>query len=250
MDFWEPALVIAVFALAGFVKGVISLGLPTVAIGILGLWIPHAEAAALLVVPAFLTNIWQTFGGPHLVETWRRLWPMIIVLALVAVLATAIISNSDNAITLGFLGLMLVLFSVLDLSGIRLRSVRRSEPTFGIVTGASTGLITGATAVFVIPSVMYLQTLDLNKEQFTQAIGMTALTASCGLAIGLAIHGQFGVANIALPGVLSTVAAFSGMAFGRALQRRLSIDLFRRLVLYGLIGLGLVMILRTLNILE
>ena len=44
-------LVVATFVLAGAVKGVIGLGLPTIAMGLLGLAMPPAQAAALLIVP-------------------------------------------------------------------------------------------------------------------------------------------------------------------------------------------------------
>ena len=47
------------FLLAGFVKGVIGLGLPTVAIGLLGLMMTPAQAAAIMVAPALITNVWQ-----------------------------------------------------------------------------------------------------------------------------------------------------------------------------------------------
>jgi len=35
------------------------MGLPTVAMGLLGLAMPPVQAAALLVVPSLATNVWQ-----------------------------------------------------------------------------------------------------------------------------------------------------------------------------------------------
>src|SRR6478609_8084073 len=67
----------AVFALAGFVKGVIGLGLPTIAMGLLSLQLAPAQAAALLVVPSFVSNVWQLVGHGGLGELLRRLWPML-----------------------------------------------------------------------------------------------------------------------------------------------------------------------------
>ena len=52
------------FLLAGFVKGVIGLGLPTVSMGLLTLVMAPAKAASLLIVPSFLTNVWQWTAGP------------------------------------------------------------------------------------------------------------------------------------------------------------------------------------------
>ena len=54
----------AVFALAGLVKGALGLGLPTISMGLLALVMPPIEAAAILIVPSFVTNVWQLLAGP------------------------------------------------------------------------------------------------------------------------------------------------------------------------------------------
>ena len=67
--------------LAGFVKGAIGLGLPTVSIGLLGLMMTPAQAAAIMVAPALITNVWQaSVGGgllplhpAHLADAGRHL---------------------------------------------------------------------------------------------------------------------------------------------------------------------------------
>ena len=66
--------VAAIFALGGFVKGVVGLGLPTIATGLLSLLMPPAQAAALLVVPSLVTNVWQ-IGGPGTHRPPRRTTP-------------------------------------------------------------------------------------------------------------------------------------------------------------------------------
>src|SRR5205814_458012 len=82
------------FVLAGFVKGVLGQGLPTVAIGLLSLIMSPGEAAALVVIPALLTNIWQGWFGPSLIPLIRRLWPT---LALTVVLLGSGTLNATNA---------------------------------------------------------------------------------------------------------------------------------------------------------
>jgi uncharacterized membrane protein YfcA len=73
--------------LAGFVKGVIGLGLPTVAIGLLGLLMTPTQAAAILVLPALITNVWQAAVGGNLLPLARRLWPMLLASASTRLLA-------------------------------------------------------------------------------------------------------------------------------------------------------------------
>ena len=77
---FEPLLILiaAAFLLAGFVKGVIGLGLPTVSMGLLAVTMPPSRALAIVIVPAIVTNIWQTFGGPYLRDIVRRLWPLMV----------------------------------------------------------------------------------------------------------------------------------------------------------------------------
>ncbi len=69
------AFVLAVFVLAGFIKGVIGLGLPTISMGLLAVVLSPVEAAALLILPSLVTNVWQMVDGPHLRSLLRRLWP-------------------------------------------------------------------------------------------------------------------------------------------------------------------------------
>ncbi|MBL8665905.1 MAG: sulfite exporter TauE/SafE family protein, partial [Rhodospirillales bacterium] len=67
---------IAVFLLAGMVKGLIGMGLPTIAMGLLAVIMPPAQAAAILIVPSFVTNVWQLVAGPAFAGLVRRLWSM------------------------------------------------------------------------------------------------------------------------------------------------------------------------------
>ena len=49
----------SVLLLAGFIKGVIGFGLPSISMGLLGLVMAPSQAAALLLVPNIITNVLQ-----------------------------------------------------------------------------------------------------------------------------------------------------------------------------------------------
>jgi len=68
----------AAFLFAGFVKGALGIGLPTVVVGLLSIVMPPAQAAALMVLPAMGTNIWQMAAGPSLGKLLRRFAGMIV----------------------------------------------------------------------------------------------------------------------------------------------------------------------------
>ncbi|OVZ68541.1 hypothetical protein CDO43_23665, partial [Pseudomonas aeruginosa] len=74
-------LIALTFLLAGFVKGVVGLGLPTVSVGLLGLAMPPMQAAAPLIVPALVTHLRHLACGPPLTCLLTR--PSIMLIALV-----------------------------------------------------------------------------------------------------------------------------------------------------------------------
>ena len=74
----EPLILLIIggtFLLAGMVKGVIGLGLPTVSLALLTVALDLPQAMALLLVPSFVTNLWQAMAGGRAREIAGRLWP-------------------------------------------------------------------------------------------------------------------------------------------------------------------------------
>ena len=76
--FFFFSLLTLTFLAAGLVKGVTGMGLHTVAMGLLGTVMPPALAAAMLIIPSFVTNVWQLFAGPATARLLRRLWLMML----------------------------------------------------------------------------------------------------------------------------------------------------------------------------
>jgi hypothetical protein len=62
-DLTTVIVVSGAFLIAGAVKGVIGLGLPTVSLGLLTVALDLQTAMALLVVPSLVTNLWQSVVG-------------------------------------------------------------------------------------------------------------------------------------------------------------------------------------------
>src|SRR5262252_77489 len=100
-----------VFILAGFVKGAIGMGLPTVAMGFLTLLMPPAAAAAILILPSFVTNVWQLATGPQLTALLRRLWPMQAAVAVGTVAGARVLGTVNSPIAVAGLGAALVLYA-------------------------------------------------------------------------------------------------------------------------------------------
>ncbi len=234
-----------VFGFAGFVKGVIGMGLPTVAMGFLTLLMPPAEAATVLVLPSFVTNVWQLAAGPKLAALLRRLWPMLLAVTIATILAARWLGAVSSAGTLAALGAALALYAITNLAPLRLEVPPRHEWWLGPVIGASTGLVTATTGVFVVPAVPYLQALRLAPEDLVQALGISFTVSTIALAIALAGDGPFQWPHVGAS-ILALVAAILGMLLGQAVRVRMQPKTFRRWFLVSLLLLGLHLMLRGL----
>lgn len=146
----------ATFFAAGTVKGVTGMGLPTVAMGVLGALISPLAAASLLIVPSFVTNVWQLFEGPAFKPIARRLWPMMLAILVGTMLGAGWPARGDTGTTTVVLGVALMTYAGYTLLARQLSVPARIEPVLSPMVGAVTGVVSGATGVFVIPAVPYL----------------------------------------------------------------------------------------------
>lgn len=235
--------VTATFFAAGVVKGVTGMGLPTVAMGVLGALISPLAAANLLIIPSSVTNLWQLLAGPSIRLLIRRLWPMMLAISAGTALGSAWLADGDTGLTTTALGIALMLYSGYTLLARQLSIGKRAELWLSPIVGAVTGLITGGTGVFVIPAVPFLQALRLGKDDLVQALGLSFTVSTIALAAGLGARGAFQAGNLALS-ALAVVPALAGMWFGQVLRGKISPPLFRRIFLFSLLLLGLEMSLR------
>jgi uncharacterized membrane protein YfcA len=66
---------LAVFLLAGTVKGLVGLGLPTIVIAVTTLVLPLTEAIAMIALPTIFSNVWQAAVGGNFWKILRRQYP-------------------------------------------------------------------------------------------------------------------------------------------------------------------------------
>jgi uncharacterized membrane protein YfcA len=203
------ASTLAVVLFAGLVKGVVGLGLPVFAVGLLGLVMTPGQAVALLAVPSVITNIWQLALGGRLVPLTLRLWSMLL----------AAFVTTYAGVWSGFL-------TATDSAG-------ATAPLIGAITG----LVSAASGVFSIPSVPYLEALGLRRDELVQALGLFFTASSLALAAGLAEQGLLKM-SVAGTSMLALAAALAGMMAGQKLRQYIHPKLFRTLFLLAVIVLG------------
>jgi uncharacterized protein len=231
-------LVAAALLLAGFIKGVLGLGLPTVSMGLLAVTMPPGRALAIIIVPAIVTNIWQTFVGPYLRDIMRRLWPLMIGTVIGIWLNAGLLTGPYAPYGTVTLGVLLVIYAIVGLSRFNFKVARRDEKWIGGIVGLITGVVSAATGVQVIPSMPFMQAIGMEKNELVQALGVFFTVATVALAFNLTTAGLLTAAT-ALPAAVAMAAAFAGMFVGQAVRSKMQPDVFRRWFLIAMILLGL-----------
>src|SRR5258708_11718762 len=237
---FEPLLlfIAAALLLAGLIRGVVGLGLPTVAVGLLAVTMQPSRAIAIVIVPAIVTNIWQTFAGPYLRDIIRRLWPLMAGTVIGSWLNADMLSGPYAHYGTIVLGVLLVIYAIVGLSKFSFSVARSNEKWIGGIVGLLTGAVSAATGVQVIPSMPFIQAIGMEKDEFVQALGVFFTVATVALAFTLTRAGLLS-ASTALPGAVAMASAFAGMFIGQAVRSRMQPDAFRRWFLIAMIFLGI-----------
>ena len=231
----DALLVAGVFVIAGLIKGAVGIGLPTVVVGLLSIAMPPAQAAQLMVLPALATNFWQMMAGPALGELLRRLAGFIVAVFLGTFATIGFMTTS--ALASAVLGAVLAAYGAYGLWGRRYHIEAQAERRLSPLVGLLTGMLSGATGVFVIPTMPYLTSLRLNAEELVQAVGIVAFVCPLALGVALAVRGQYPAAA-AGASFLALLPALAAMYVGMRIRRRLPAATFMRWFFTALIALG------------
>ena len=248
---FDPLLLIiiaGVFLLAGTVKGVIGLGLPTVSLGLLVLVTDLPGAMALMLVPSFVTNFWQGVVGGHLGALLKRLWLFFTAATASVWLGGEVLVRVDAHLLTALLGIVLMIYALISLRGVRWYVPSKHTTSLGVAAAGINGVIGGMTGSFVVPGVMYLQALGLDRHQLVQAMGILFTLSTLALGLMLGGHGLLSV-DLGGQSMAGVLPALLGMALGQRLRVRMSEERFRRVFFFAILVVGIAIAVRNLVIL-
>lgn len=227
----------ATFLLAGMVKGVIGLGLPTVSLGLLTAVLDLPTAMALLIVPSLVTNAFQASVGGNARAIIARTWPFLLTASVTVWIGASALTRVSLGVLSGLLGVLLVIYATINLVGIRIVIPARRESWIGPALGAVNGILTGMTGSSVVPGVMFLQAIGLSRNALIQAMGILFAVSTIALALTLHSNDLF-AGDVGLASTLALIPALIGMILGASIRKRLSEVRFRQIFFGGVLGLG------------
>ena len=229
---------LAVFLMAGTVKGLVGLGLPTITIALTSLVLPLSDTIALVALPTIFTNLWQATVGGQFWKILRRQWPLILPLVVTLYLTMWVAGRKAPDWAFLVLAVVLIIYSALGLLRIRLHIHADLEKPLAPVIGVVSGVVAGLIGVPVIPLMPYLQALDIKPSELVQTLGVVLCATSLSLTVSLLKFGLLDGPH-AVVSAIAVVPAIAGMYVGTRIRRRLSVEQFRLAVLWALLLTGL-----------
>lgn len=245
IDWLVVAVVVGAFLAAGTVKGIIGVGLPMIAVPLIASTTSPAQAIALASMPVVVSNAWQALHGGHSGTCLRRFWPMLTAVVAGTFIGVRILATIDARIVSGILGVVLVVFTVLQFLPRTLVLGPRGERWLGPPLGLIGGVLGGLSSLFGPLLIIYLVALRLPKDIFVAAVALLFFTGSLPLFLGLVANGILTPHQILLS-ALSALPVIAGLVIGRLLRRRVPQARFEKVLFAVLIVIGLNLIRRAL----
>ncbi len=238
MSMWQMVVIAFAFTVAGVAKGAIGMGMPPIAIGLMSFALPLESAIAIMILPTMVTNVWQAIYGGGFRVLMRRFGAMAFT-AMVGILGVGLLFSSlGSARTTGWVGVILVLYSLLALTRWRPRVPRKAEIWANPLIGLASGAVAGSTGVAAVPFLPYMQSLEMDAHELVQALGIMFMFITGMLAVSLALHGAYHLTN-SVGSIAAVAPTMVGVWLGQKARRRLRPETFRKIFIFGMLGVGL-----------
>lgn len=241
------AITIGGYLLGGFVKGAVGFALPLIAVAIGASVLPALTAVGLIILPVLVTNVSQAMGQgtAALASSWGRFKWLVATVCASIVVSAQFLPGMDERVFFIILGVGAGAAALVQLLGWRPTIAPESEKTLSLGVGVMSGFFGGLAGIWGPPIILYFTALRLGKEEQVRAAGLVFLLG--GLVLAPA-HLYTGVLNYqtAMLSLLMIIPALIGQWAGRRAQKRMNVELFRKITLGVLLFVSLNLLRRAL----
>jgi uncharacterized membrane protein YfcA len=237
-------IVIAALFAGGLVKGVVSIGVPLIAIPLLTGLLSVKQAVLLISLPIIIGNIPQALEGGKTWAALKSIGFLIIGAVLGIALGVKILLAISGGLATAIAGVILIAACAMLLIAPRFTLPKRSAAAVGLAAGFVSGLMEGVSAIPGPLLATYLIATGATGKRFTKEI---ALVLVISIAVLIAVFGQSHRASGAdlLISAAAALPVIAGMIAGRPLRDALPPSAFRMIVLVFILIAAIEMIRRS-----
>ena len=240
----EWLILICTLLVGGLVKGVVSIGVPLVAVPLLTGILSVKQTVLLLSVPIIIGNIPQAFEGGQTWETLRHIGFLVIGTVLGIVLGVKILLSIPGHLAIGLAGLILVTACLTLLIAPKFKLPQRTATPVGLAVGFVCGLMEGISAIPGPLLATYLLATGATGKQFTKQIALVLIISIGALILTFRQSRHASEADLLLS-ALASLPVVLGILLGRPLRDALPPAIFRTVVLIFILFAAVQMILRS-----
>lgn len=248
MEWTLPALAIAAAGLfiGGLSKGATGLGLPPIATPIIAMVTDVPTAVGLMAIPIFISNGWQAVSSGLLLVSAKRFRMVLLAIPFGVVAGGTVTSHSDPDLLFALLGVIVVVFAALSLFRPGLHLPVGMEARLAIPVGLTAGVVGGLTSLFAPVLAPFMLSLKLKPDEFVGGVGLMFFVGGISLA---AVTAGFGALSAEgwIAALFAILPVIVGQVAGQALRSHIDPQTFRRILLVGLLIIGLNLLRRAIT---
>lgn len=235
-----------IFILAGMIKGLAGFGMPLIAVPALTLLTgaPVTTAIGWAVIPLVLTNLAQAIGARRHAHELRPLWPLLAGLFSALAISIPLLARIDpGSLSVIVGGMILVVVGTQALRPWQIPD--RWQPLFLGIAGLISGTIGGLTSFFGFPAIQALMATRISAGGFIFTVSILFFFGTLIIGVALNTYGLMSSTDLMLSAACLPPALL-GMKAGQLIRQRVSMAVFRRILLTMLIATGSSMIINGL----
>jgi uncharacterized membrane protein YfcA len=237
MSLW--ILFVTVF-FAIFTQSVAGFGMTLVAMPILGLFYDLKLISPLIALVGIVAKILLLIKYGSAFE-FKTVWKITLASLIFVPVGVWVLDYLDKDITLDILGVVIFAYAVFSLLNVSIPEFK--HPVWAFIFGSLAGLLGGAFNASGPPVVLYASSREWSPIEFKSNLQGYALVNGAFIVVNHYVYGNInsGVMNAFL---ISIPAVLLGVWAGVSLDKYLNPELFRKVVMWLMIGLGISLIVK------
>ena len=214
------------------------MGLPTISLLLLTLFLDLNTAITLIIIPSLITNLWQSIVGKFLKELISEFWLFFLISGVFVFLGTSFFEFIDKKISTFLLSAIIVFYSFFILRKNKFNIEKLNINLIKLIVFSSNGFFTGATGSLLLPGVLFFQSLKFEKRKLIQALGIHFTMLTFFLGLSKLYYFSYLTLELSYFSLISCITAFLGMLIGSLISSKIEEKLFKKIFLYSLIIIG------------
>ena len=241
LDMYTILIMLIALCLGGFTKGVISWGFPLVSLPILTIALPPTSAIFLLFFPIIFANIREIK-----IKNWKnykKLIPFSLGIFCGIIIGSVIFHTSNSDIISIAIGITIIICGVINFVGFKINEKYLLKPFFGLSYGLVSGIIGGMTTVLGPFMIIYLVSLNLSKNIFSEFVSLAVFSTLIPLYGMFFIYQDVVISDFFASG-LAIIPALLMQFLGLKIRNIIPQEKFRKMTLTLLITVGFLVIFK------